>query len=86
MKIRVVDVNIRIASLLLATTFVEPCVAAGGSRTRAGRAHAVSGRPMQIHTYHGVPMPRCAVALRGHFQNGMVVAWQGNGIGTAWHV
>jgi hypothetical protein len=37
---------------------------------------------MLIHTYHAVrvPMPRCVVALRGRFQNGMVVAWQGNGM------
>jgi hypothetical protein len=26
-------------------------------------------------------MPRSAVALRNRFQNGMVVAWQGNGMG-----
>jgi hypothetical protein len=25
-------------------------------------------------------MPRCAVALRSRFQNGMVVAWQGRGM------
>jgi hypothetical protein len=24
-------------------------------------------------------MPRCAVALRSHFQNGMLVAWHGRG-------
>jgi hypothetical protein len=27
-------------------------------RTRAGRPHSVSGRPMLIHTYHAVPLPR----------------------------
>jgi hypothetical protein len=54
---------------------VELRLVAGRSRTRAGRPHAVSGRPMLIHTYHAVPMPRCAVALRGRFQNGVVVAW-----------
>jgi hypothetical protein len=27
-------------------------------RTRVGRPHAVSGRPMLIHTYHAVPLPR----------------------------
>jgi hypothetical protein len=26
------------------------------------------------------------VALKGRFQNGMVVAWQENGMGTAWQV
>jgi hypothetical protein len=85
-KFRVVDGNIRTASLLLVSTFVELRVVAGRSRTRAGRPHAVSGRPMLIHTYHAVPMPRCAVALRGRFQNGIVVVWQENGMGTAWHV
>jgi hypothetical protein len=73
-KVRVVDGNIRTLSLLLVTTFVELRVVAGRSRTRAGRPNAVSGRPMQIHTYHAVPMPRCAVAWRGRFQNDMVVA------------
>jgi hypothetical protein len=36
--------------MLLITTFVELRVIAGRSRTRAGRPHAVSGRPMLIHT------------------------------------
>jgi hypothetical protein len=47
---------------------------------RAGRPHAVSGRPMLIHIYHAVPMLRYALALRDRFQNGMVVAWQGIGM------
>jgi hypothetical protein len=51
-KVRVVAGNIRTASLLLVTTFVELRVVAGRSLTRAGRPHAVSGRPMLIHTYH----------------------------------
>jgi hypothetical protein len=38
--------------MLLITTFVELRVVTGGSRTRAGRPHAVSGRAMLIHTYH----------------------------------
>jgi hypothetical protein len=49
-------------------------------RTRADRPHTVSGRPMLIHTYHAVPMPRCAVALRSRFQNGIFVTWQANGM------
>jgi hypothetical protein len=28
---------------------------------------------------YAAPMPRFAVTLRGRFQNGMVVAWHGNG-------
>jgi hypothetical protein len=82
-KVRVVDGNIRTASLLLLTTFVELRVVAGRSRAGAGRPHAVSGRPMLSHTYHAVPMPLYAAlcrGLRGRFQNGMVVAWQGNGM------
>jgi hypothetical protein len=63
--------------MLLITTFVELSVVAGRSRKRAGRPHTVSGRPMLIHTCHAMPMPRCAVALRSRFQNGMVVAWHG---------
>jgi hypothetical protein len=59
-------------------SFVKVRVVDGRSRTRAGRPHAVSGRPILIHTYPAVPMPRCAVALKGRFQNGMVVAWHGN--------
>jgi hypothetical protein len=38
--------------MLLMTTFVELRVVAGGSRTRAGRPHAVSGLLMLIHTCH----------------------------------
>jgi hypothetical protein len=38
--------------MLLITTFVELRVVAGRSRTQAGRPHAVSERPMLIHTCH----------------------------------
>jgi hypothetical protein len=43
---------------------------------------------MLIHTchIHAAPMPRCAVALRIRFQNGMVVVWHERGIGVAWYV
>jgi hypothetical protein len=30
--------------------------------------------------FHAALMPRSAVALSGRFQNGMIVAWQGNGM------
>jgi hypothetical protein len=36
---------------------------AGRSRMRAGCPHAVSGRPILIHTCHAMPMPR--VPCRG---------------------
>jgi hypothetical protein len=80
-KVRVADGNIRTASLLLVTIFVELRVVTGRSRTRAGRPHAASGRPMLIHTHHAVPM-----LLSYRFQNGMVVAWQGKGMGKTWYV
>jgi hypothetical protein len=79
-KESVVDENIRTVSLLLVTIFVELRVVALRIRKRAGRPHVVYGRPMLIHTYHAGPMRRCAVALRGRFQNGMIVAWQGIGM------
>jgi hypothetical protein len=37
---------------MLLITFVELRVVTGRSRKRAGRPHAVSGRPMLIHTCH----------------------------------
>jgi hypothetical protein len=55
-------------------------------RTRAGRPHAVSGRPMPIHIYRAVPRSfpcrEPAVALRGRFQNSMV--GERHGRGAAW--
>jgi hypothetical protein len=65
---------------MLLITFVELRVVAGRSRKRAGRLHAVSGRPMLVHTRHAMAMPRCTVALRSRFQNGIVVAWHGRGM------
>jgi hypothetical protein len=67
--------------MLLIITFVELRAVAGRSRMRAGRPHAIPGRPMLIRTCHAMPMPRCAVVLRSHFQNGMVVAWHGCSMG-----
>jgi hypothetical protein len=61
-----------------AVPLLRPCHNRAIHRTRAGRPHAVYGRPMLIHTYHAVPMPRCAVALRGCFQNDIFAEWQGN--------
>jgi hypothetical protein len=58
-------------------TVVEIRVVVGRSRTRAGRPNAIYGRPMLIHTCHAMPMPRCAVALRSRFQEGMVEVWHG---------
>jgi hypothetical protein len=83
--------------MLLITNFLELRVVAARGRKLASRQHAVSERPMLIHTYYTVPMlfqavtlPRPyhdpAVALRGRFQKGIFVAWQGNGMRTAWRV
>jgi hypothetical protein len=56
-----------------------PCHDPAILRTRVVRQHAVSGRPMLIRTYHAIPMPRCAVASKGRFPNGMGTArsWRG---------
>jgi hypothetical protein len=54
--------------MLLITIFVELCVVAGRSRTRAG---SPTGRLW------------AAVLFRGHEKNGMDRAWHGRGIGMA---
>jgi hypothetical protein len=85
-KVRVVAGNIRTASptvqwigMLLITTFVELRVVAGRSRMWAGlwTTDAYSHMPRHVHI---APMPRCAVALRIRFQNGMVVARRRRGM------
>jgi hypothetical protein len=83
-KVRVVDGNIRTASLLLVTTFVELRVVAGRSRKRAGRPHAVSGRPMLMHTYHAVPMQLSCRAVPWSWEVAFRTAWSWRGRGTAW--
>jgi hypothetical protein len=42
--------------MLVITNLLELRVVARRRRTLADRQHAVSGRPMLIHTYHAVPM------------------------------
>jgi hypothetical protein len=44
---------------------------------RLWTADANSQMPCHVHA---VPMPRCAVALKNHFQNSMVVSWEGRGM------
>ena len=61
-------------------TFVNVRVVAGKSRTRAGRSQVVLRRPTLIDTYHAVPLPFCALALRSGFQNGMVGARHEHGM------
>jgi hypothetical protein len=50
---------------MLLITSVELRVVAGRSRTRADRLHAVSGRPMLIHTCHAMPCHTHAALSRG---------------------
>jgi hypothetical protein len=69
--------------MLLITTFVELRVVARRCRLWAGCPHAVSGRPIILHTCHAMPMPCCAMAVRSRFQNSMVVAWHRRGMGMA---
>jgi hypothetical protein len=47
--------------MLVITIFVELLVVAGRSRKRAGRPHAVSRRPMLIHTCHAHAAPCCGL-------------------------
>jgi hypothetical protein len=57
--------------MLLITTFVELRVVAGRSRTRTGRPHAVSGRPMLIPTFPPMPMPLQYRALCGGLEKSL---------------
>jgi hypothetical protein len=91
-NVRVVAGNIRTASptvervgMLLITTFVEIRVVAGRNRTWAGHPHAVSGRPMLIHTCHVMPMPPPYALYRGlekspSERNGRGMAWARHGM------
>jgi hypothetical protein len=55
-----------------------PCVVAERSRTWAGRPHAVSVRPMLIHTYHAATLP-------WPWEAAFRTAYSWHGRGTAWH-
>jgi hypothetical protein len=67
--------------MLLVTTFVElRVVPEEGERGQADPNSHIPSRS------HAAPMAHCTVALRGRFQNGMVVAWNENGMGAVWHV
>jgi hypothetical protein len=77
-SLAVLKANSHIPCRSLAATLPLPC------HSPHSRLRAISGRPMLIHTYHAVPMSfpcrDSAVALRGRFQNGIFVAWRGNGM------
>jgi hypothetical protein len=64
--------------MLLVTTFVKLRAVAGRSRTPAGRQHAVSGRPIVIHTCHAH-----AALCRGLEKS--LSEWHGRGIARAQH-
>jgi hypothetical protein len=83
-KVRVADGNIRNASLLLVTAFVEIRVVAGRSRKWIGHSYAVSGRPMLIQTYLAVPMPLLSRAVPWPWDVFFRTAWSWHGRGKAW--
>jgi hypothetical protein len=85
-KVRVVDGNIRTASLFLVTTFVELSMVAGRSRTQAGRPYAVSGRPMLICTYHAVSIPLSCRAVPWLWEVAFRTTWSWHGKGMAWYL
>jgi hypothetical protein len=92
-KVRVVDGNIRTASptTTLYNNNLRGTPRGSRKKPKAGRSSTCRLWTADANSHipccsHGAPMPRCAVALRSRFQNGMVVAWQGNGTGAAWHV
>jgi hypothetical protein len=63
-----------------AVSFVKLRVVAGRNRTWPDRPQAAERRPTLIHTYHAVPLPSCAMALKSRFQSGVVRARQGLGM------
>jgi hypothetical protein len=82
-KVCVIAGNIRTASptvlrigMLPIITFVELRVVARKSRTRAGRPHAVSERPMLIHTWHAHAALFCGLEKTLSEQHGS--AWDGH--------
>jgi hypothetical protein len=58
----------------LKTTVVELRVVVGKSRTRAGRTHAISGRPMLIQTHHAALCRGLEKSLSERYGRGMTGA------------
>jgi hypothetical protein len=69
--------------MLQATTFVEHHVVTGRSRTRAGRFHAVSGRPILIHTCHAHAALCRDLKKSLSERHGHGMAWERHGRDTA---
>jgi hypothetical protein len=68
--------------MLLITNFLELRAVARRSRTLAGRPHAVSRRPILIHTYHAVSLPRPCRGLERSLSERHIrgVAWERHGM------
>jgi hypothetical protein len=66
------DILLAVQSLINSPT----CYRSSIIRRMDKRPKANSQTPCRSYA---APMPRCAVTLRGLFQNGMVVTWHGNG-------
>jgi hypothetical protein len=64
---------------MLLITFVELRLVAGRRRKWAGRPHAVSGRPMIIHTCHA------HAAVCRDLENTLRTAWSWHGMAWARH-
>jgi hypothetical protein len=75
-KVRVVAGNIRTASPIVLTDWYA------SDNNLRGTPHDNRKKPNvgTSPTCHTKSTPRCAVALRSRFQNGMVVAWHGRGM------
>jgi hypothetical protein len=74
------------ASSILANNLCECSYSYQKNRTWAGCPQAVERRLMLIHTSHAVPSCFCAMALRSHFQRGVVRGQQGRSLGMVWYV
>ena len=74
------------ASSILVSNLCECSYSYQKNQTWVGHPQAVKGRPMSIHTSHAVPCRFCFVALRSHFQRGMVIGQQGSSMGMVWYV
>jgi hypothetical protein len=68
--------------MLLITNLLVLRMVAGISRTLAGRQHVVSGRPILIHTYYAVTLPRLCHGLERSLSERRIrgMAWDRHGI------
>jgi hypothetical protein len=80
-KVCVVTGNIRTASpaTTVCSNMLRGTPRGSRKKPKAGRSPTCRLWTADANS-HVLPMPRCAVALRSRFQNGMVVAWHGRGM------